>query len=65
MYSNEKKSTKILITVLFSVSAVAYLVCGAVSAERAVNAAKINVDFMSDKRKEFTFLGTKGQFEGT
>jgi len=52
MYDKEKKSTKICYTVFFAVSAIAFLVCGALSAERASNAAKINKDFKNDPRRK-------------
>ena len=45
MYSKEKKSVKILITVFFAVSAVLYFICAVLSVERAINAGKINEDF--------------------
>ena len=57
MYEKENKSTKICITVLFSVSAVAYLICGAISAERATNAHWINTNFKGDSRLDFVFFG--------
>ena len=45
MYKKEKMSTKVCITILFGVSAVAYLICSALCMERSVNASGINEDF--------------------
>lgn len=45
MYDKESTCTKVMISAFFAFSACVYLVCGGISAERAFNAATINVDF--------------------
>ena len=45
MYRIEQKKTKFCMCGFFTLSAVAYFVCGLLSLERATNAARINKDF--------------------
>ena len=54
MYKKESTSTKIGYAVLFGCSAAVFLVFGALSAERASNANRINVDFIDDSRYYLT-----------
>ena len=58
MYKNEKKMTKICVTVLFGVSAAVYLICSALCMERSVNAGGINEDF--EGTIQGGFLGSDG-----
>ena len=51
MYKKEKSTNKICYAILYGISAVVYLVFGGLSAERASNANKINVDFRDDVRR--------------
>ena len=50
MYKKEKSTNKICYAILYGICAVVYLVFGGLSAERASNAFKINVDFWDDVR---------------
>ena len=47
MYLKEKRPVKWALCLFFSVSAIVYFICGVLSAERSINARKINADYAS------------------